>query len=105
MTLERDLPISASSVHLAKLIPPLFREPVREVRNFRRFPFVVRDPAPGPHVVLYGIPYGDWNVALTQAGVWRGIASRVVRVPAVGSALLSWVSSRAAVFIPMKEVH
>ena len=57
-------------------------------------------------MVLYGVPYADWNKSLAVQALWDGVAdvSRVVRIPASPS-LLRWLVGLDAVVIPMKEAH
>jgi hypothetical protein len=81
---------------------------VGEVRNFCRHPFHLRIGAsegPGLKVVLYGVPYGDWNAMLANADFWRSlrVVSEVWRIPAV-----RFLAPRCAadtVLIPMKTAH
>jgi hypothetical protein len=59
----------------------------------------------GLKVVLYGIPYGDWNAALADAGLWRSleVVSEVSRIPAFP--FLVRRASENTVLIPMKSAH
>lgn len=79
-----------------------------EIRNFCRHPFLLRIDAvegPGLKVVLYGVPFGDWNATLADADFWRSlrVVAEVRRVPA----FRFLVPPRAArtVLIPMKTAH
>jgi carbamoylphosphate synthase large subunit len=79
-----------------------------EVRTFGRFARRLRlasPDAPGCTVILYGIPYGDWNATLADPCLWQGLAdvTEVRRVPAFGF-LLPRASGRTIV-IPMKTEH
>jgi hypothetical protein len=81
---------------------------VQEVRNFRRYPTHLRlSPAEGPglRVVLYGLPYADWNASLSDRQLWQDlrIVSEVRRIPGL-RVLLPWSSERTVV-IPMKTSH
>ncbi len=85
-----------------------FRYNLSEVRNFWRHPLRLRlAPAKGPgiRVVLYGIPYGDWNAMLADRRLWESleIVSEVLRVPGFW-ALLPRATDRTVV-IPMKSEH
>jgi hypothetical protein len=81
---------------------------VQEVRNFRRFPTHLRlTPAEGPgvRVVLYGLPYADWNASLSDRQLWQDlrVVSEVRRIPGLRF-LLPWSAERTVV-IPMKTSH
>jgi hypothetical protein len=79
-----------------------------EIRNFCRHPFRLRIghvAGPGLRVVLYGIPYGDWNAMLADVDFWQSllVVSEVWRIPA-----LPFLTPRGAVntvLIPMKTAH
>ena len=79
-----------------------------EIRNFCRHPFRLRidhGAGSGLKVILYGIPYGDWNAMLADVGFWRSLrgVSEVWRIPA-----LPFLVPRGAantVLIPMKTAH
>ena len=93
--------------NLLRLLPPSQRELARELRHFLRFPLSLRsNRTSGSTVVLYGIPYTDWNKSLAVRSLWDEVpeVSRVVRMPALPS-LLRWLAGRDAVVIPMKESH
>ncbi len=86
----------------------ILRVHVQEVRTFRRFPRHLRmRPAVGPglRVILYGLPYGDWNAALADPKMWQdlGVVSEVRRVPGFRG-LLPRATERT-VLIPMKTSH
>jgi len=79
-----------------------------EVRSFYRFPRHLRLPGAkgvGIQLVLFGIPFGDWNLMLADAFFWDsvGAVSEVWRIPAFRF-LLSLVSPLAVV-VPMKGEH
>ena len=79
-----------------------------EVRSFYRFPRRLRLPAAksfGVQLILFGIPFGDWNRMLADPLFWDsvGAVSEVWRIPAFRF-LLSLVSPMAVV-IPMKGEH
>jgi len=81
---------------------------VQEVRNFRRFPTHLRlAPAEGPgvRVVLFGLPYADWNASLSDRHLWQDLrlVSEVRRIPGLRW-LLPWSAERTVV-IPMKTSH
>jgi hypothetical protein len=81
---------------------------VQEVRNFRRFPTHLRlTPLEGPgvRVVLYGLPYADWNASLSDRQLWQDlrVVSEVRRIPGLRW-LLPWSTERTVV-IPMKTEH
>jgi hypothetical protein len=89
------------------------REHLREVRTFVRFPLRVSLAAPsgGPAagVLLYGVPYADWNAPLANPKLWegmRGVAS-VLRLPAVPilSALIARFAGNPQIVIPAKIEH
>jgi carbamoylphosphate synthase large subunit len=59
---------------------------LQEVRTFFRFPRQLKFDANerGRSVILYGVPYADWNTTLSDRGLWSklpGIA-HVLRLPA-----------------------
>jgi len=80
---------------------------IGELRAFNRFPRRLRITDAGPRglrVLLYGIPYADWNATLCDPELWRGlrVVSEVRRVP--GWHLL--LPRRAGtILIPMKTEH
>ena len=81
---------------------------VGEIRNFCRYPIRLRIGAAegaGLKVILYGIPYGDWNAMLADVEFWRSlrIVSEVSRIPAIP--FLVRRHSRDTVLIPMKSAH
>lgn len=92
------------------------RERLRETRAFLRFPLHVRLAAPAgeeaTHVLLYGVPYADWNAPLADGALWasmHGVAS-VFRLPAlpVISALIARFVGRVGprrIVIPAKTAH
>lgn len=92
-------------LHPSRFVPPRFRNAARELRSFLRSPLVSKGGAEGPTVVLYGVPYVNWNEALTRPGLWHGIARLVVRMPALLPPLPLRRLSSNLVFIPMKESH
>jgi len=86
----------------------ILRVHVREARTFRRFPMRLRmTPAAGPglRVILYGLPYGDWNATLSDRKLWQDleVVSELRRIPGFRW-LLPW-SSEHTVLIPMKTSH
>lgn len=87
---------------------PVFRYRLGELREFLRYPLRLSLPASPDrhlHVVLYGVPYSDWNRGLSDSDIWRDIGkvSTVRRVPAF-PILLPRPSPRIVV-IPMKTGH
>jgi hypothetical protein len=60
---------------------------------------------PGLRVILYGLPYGDWNATLSDRKLWQdlGVVSELRRIPGFRW-LLPW-SSEHTVLIPMKTSH
>lgn len=85
-----------------------FRYHIQELRNFRRHPLRLSlQPAEGPGltVVLYGVPYGDWNKALASRALWQDlrVVSEVRRIPALR--LLLPRRRDRTVLIPMKTEH
>ena len=81
---------------------------MQEVRTFRRFPTRLQvAPAEGPglRVILYGVPYGDWNATLADPKLWRDlkVVSELRRVP--GFPCLLPRSTERTVLIPMKASH
>jgi len=92
----------------AKLRLAMARLHLREVRNFYRYPRrlrIARHGSEGLRVVLYGIPFDDWNQPLISPELWEGIeqVTEVVRVPAFP--FLAPADDKPTVFIPMKDVH
>lgn len=86
----------------------ILRVQVQEVRNFRRFPLRLKftpSEGPGLRVILYGLPYADWNRTLTDRALWQDlrVVSELRRIPGVRW-LLPW-STRNTVVIPMKTAH
>ena len=59
---------------------------LQEVRTFFRFPrrLELNADGRGRWVILYGIPYADWNATLSDRGLWSNLAgvARVLRLPA-----------------------
>ena len=59
---------------------------LQEVRTFFRFPRQIKVGAVGSsrRVILYGIPYADWNATLSDRTLWSHIAdiAQVMRLPA-----------------------
>jgi hypothetical protein len=93
---------------VARLSLAMARLRLRELRNFYRYPRrlrFARTGGAGLRVVLYGIPFDDWNQPLTSPELWEGIeqVAEVVRVP--GSPLFAPADGRPTVFIPMKDIH
>jgi hypothetical protein len=85
-----------------------FRYHLSEVRDFWRHPLrlsLVPAEGPGLLVILYGIPYGDWNAMLANRDLWESlrVVSGVVRVPGFWP-LLPRATDRT-VLIPMKSGH
>jgi hypothetical protein len=81
---------------------------LREIRNFYRYPRQLRfRRAPGERlrVVLYGIPFDDWNRSLASPELWQGIerVTEVVRRPAFP--FFTPASDPDTIFIPMKDTH
>jgi len=77
---------------------------LQEVRTFFRFPRWLTFNGDGRRVILYGIPYADWNATLSDRGLWSKVPGigQVHRLPATpfGS------RARAAdVVIAMKTSH
>ena len=99
---------------LALLLSDL-RLRLREVRSFLRFPLYVPLVATAGGsaacVLLYGVPYADWNAPLSDATLWAGVSgvTSVVRLPAltVVSGLLARFVARGArqVVVPTKTGH
>jgi hypothetical protein len=60
---------------------------------------------PGLRVILYGLPYADWNATLSDRTLWQDlkVVSELRRVPGVRW-LLPWSTERT-VLIPMKTSH
>jgi hypothetical protein len=86
----------------------ILRVHVREARTFRRFPMRLQmTPAAGPglRVILYGLPYGDWNATLSDRKLWQdlGVVSELRRIP--GFRCLLPRSTERTVLIPMKTSH
>ena len=93
------------------------RERLREARAFLRRPLHVRLAAPAAgdeatRVLLYGIPYADWNAPLTDGALWAGMHGvvSVLRLPALPlvSALIARFAGRIGhrcIVIPTKTVH
>jgi hypothetical protein len=86
----------------------ILRVRVQEVRNFRRFPTRLQltpSEGPGLRVILFGLPYADWNRALSDRQLWQDlkIVSELRRVPGLRW-LLPWSTARTVV-IPMKTSH
>jgi carbamoylphosphate synthase large subunit len=59
---------------------------LQEVRTFFRFPrrFEFNGDGRGRSVILYGIPYADWNATLSDRGLWSKVpgVAQVRRLPA-----------------------
>lgn len=59
---------------------------LQEVRTFFRFPrrLNLKGDGHGRRVILYGIPYADWNATLSDRGLWSNLPgiARVLRLPA-----------------------
>jgi hypothetical protein len=86
----------------------ILRVHVREARTFRRFPMRLQmTPAAGPglRVILYGLPYGDWNATLSDRKLWQDleVVSELRRIP--GFRWLLPLSTERTVLIPMKTSH
>jgi hypothetical protein len=89
------------------------REHLREARTFFRFPLRVSFAAPtgGPAtgVLLYGVPYADWNAPLADRRLWEGVrgVADVLRLPAVPvlSALIARFAGNPQIVIPSKMEH
>jgi hypothetical protein len=86
----------------------ILRVQVQEIRNFRRFPLRLKMAAsegPGLRVILYGLPYADWNRTLSDRTLWQDlkVVSELWRIPGLWW-LLPW-SPRNTVVIPMKTAH
>ena len=64
----------------------IFLVRMQEVRTFFRFPRQLEFGAHrrGRRVILYGIPYADWNATLSDCGLWSSLpgVARVLRLPA-----------------------
>ena len=93
---------------VASVFWTILRVHVQEARTFRRFPMRLRmTPAAGPglRVILYGLPYGDWNAILSDRKLWQdlGVVSELRRIPDFRW-LLPWSAERT-VLIPMKTSH
>ncbi len=85
-----------------------FRYNAQELRNFGRHPLHLRLPpseGPGLTVILYGVPYGDWNAALGSRALWQDlrVVAEVRRIPAFRMLLPR--SRERTVLIPMKTEH
>jgi hypothetical protein len=86
----------------------ILRVHVQEARTFRRFPMRLQmTPAEGPglRVILYGLPYGDWNATLSDRKLWQDLAvvSELRRIPG-----FRWLLPRPTertILIPMKTSH
>ena len=81
---------------------------VQEARTFRRFPMRLQMTpvgGPGPRVILYGLPYGDWNATLSDPKLWQDpeAVSELRRIP--GFRWLLPRSTERTVLIPMKTSH
>jgi hypothetical protein len=81
---------------------------IGELRTFRRFARRLKftqTEGPGLRVILYGIPYGDWNAMLADADLWQSLkrVSEVRRIPAFG--FLVPRGDDRTVVIPMKAEH
>jgi carbamoylphosphate synthase large subunit len=79
---------------------------LRDVRTFFRFPRQLKFEANarGRWVILYGIPYADWNATLSDRELWsrmQGVA-QVLRLPATG---LGSGARADDVVIAMKTSH
>ena len=86
----------------------ILRVHVQEARTFRRFPLRLQMTAaqgPGLRVILYGLPYGDWNATLSDRKLWQDLAvvSELRRIP--GFRWLLPLSTERTVLIPMKTSH
>jgi carbamoylphosphate synthase large subunit len=58
---------------------------LRDVRTFFQYPRQIDlDVRKGDRVILYGIPYADWNATLSDRGLWTSLPSvaQVLRRPA-----------------------
>ena len=59
---------------------------LQEVRTFFRFPRLIKvgSAGTGRRVLLYGIPYADWNATLSNRALWAQMAdiAQVLRLPA-----------------------
>lgn len=88
---------------------------MREVRSFFRFPLrvpIVTAAGGGAAcVLLYGVPYADWNAPLADGTLWAGVTgvASVIRLPAlpVVSNLLARFAARGArqIVVPTKTGH
>ena len=81
---------------------------LREIRNFYRYPRRLRfrrDGGERLRVVLYGIPFDDWNRSLASTELWQGIerVTEVVRRPAFP--FFAPANDAHTIFIPMKDIH
>jgi hypothetical protein len=86
----------------------ILRVHVQEARTFRRFPMRLRltpSVGPGLRVILYGLPYGDWNATLSDRKLWQNleVVSELRRIP--GFRWLLPLSTERTVLIPMKTSH
>ncbi len=57
---------------------------IQDLRTFFRFPRDLRLRSDGRRVVLYGMPYGDWNATVSNRALWMKLpgVGRVLRRPA-----------------------
>jgi hypothetical protein len=114
-SLDSGLTVARADRHGARILANrivrtyrTLRYHLSEVRNFLRHPLrldLVPAEGPGLVVILYGIPYGDWNRMLANRALWESlkVVSKVRRVPAFWP-LWPWRADRT-VLIPMKSEH
>jgi carbamoylphosphate synthase large subunit len=81
------LPLRLRSLSRALAIQlKIFLIRLQEVRTFFRFPRQIRlgPVGSGRSIILYGIPYADWNATLSDPALWAQLAgiARVLRLPA-----------------------
>jgi hypothetical protein len=91
----------------------IIRQHLRELRVFLRFPLRQKFSPSAMRertlVLLYGIPYADWNAALAEASLWQEIpgVAEVIRIPAflLASTIIARRFKGRAVVIPAKIEH
>jgi hypothetical protein len=96
----------------AKLVLYLLalRERLREVRAFFRSPlrvsFATSADASTARVLLYGVPFADWNATLSDGALWRDVkgVAGVWRRPAL-PILAALIAGPPGIVIPIKTGH
>ncbi len=89
------------------------RERQRTIRTFFRFPLRLQIAVPAgartARVLIYGIPFADWNAALADRAMWEKVpgVARVLRLPGLPilATLISRSTGERRIVIPTRTAH